>query len=86
MASAPIEYTANGKHRGLRIQKVAQVDIEALEGQAGAPITISNHPLCIAPGEPAVAARSEKLSYNDHGMSWEVSRKNGFYSPFQYAS
>ena len=59
---------------------------EALDGQGGAEITVSNHPLCIAPGNPAVTARSKKLSYKDHGMSWELSGKNGFFSPFQYAA
>jgi hypothetical protein len=58
----------------------------ALEGQGGAEITITNHPLCIAPGNPAVTARSKKLSYKDHGMSRELSGKNGFFSPFQYAA
>ena len=86
VASVPIEYTARGKQRSLKIPQVADVAIEAFEGQGGADITISNHPLCIAPGEPAVAARSKKLEYRDHGMHWEVSGKNGFYSPFRYAA
>jgi len=82
----PIKYAAEGKRRSLTIPNIAEVSIEALEGQGGAEITISNHPLCIAPGQPAVTARSKKLSYKDHGMSWELSGKNGFFSRFQYAS
>ncbi len=86
VASVPISYVAAGKQRSLTIPKVAEVSIEAIEGQGGAQITIENHPLCIAPGEPAVAARSKRLTYNDHGMSWNLSGKNGFFSPFQYAA
>ena len=86
LASVPIDYQAKGKQRSMKIPNVAEMSIEALEGQGGAEITVSNHPLCIAPGNPAVTARSKKLSYKDHGMSWELSGKNGFFSPFQYAA
>ena len=53
-------------------------------GQGGEDITINNHPLCIAPGYPVVVATSTHLTYRDHGMEWELSEKNGFYSPFRY--
>lgn len=84
VASVPIRYTASGRQRSLSIPRIAEASIEAIEGQGGAEIRIENHPLCIAPGEPAVAARSSKLDYTDHGMSWHVSARNGFYSPFRY--
>jgi hypothetical protein len=86
LASVPIEHQAKGKQRSMKIPNVAEASIEALEGQGGAEITVTNHPLRIAPGNPAVTARSKKLSYKDHGMSWELSGKNGFFSPFQYAA
>lgn len=86
VASVPMKFAAEGKRRSLSIPNIAEVSIEAIEGQGGAQVTVSNHPLCIAPGQPAVTARSKKLSYKDHGMSWELSAKNGFFSPFQYAS
>jgi hypothetical protein len=84
VSSAAIEYRAEGKQRSLRIATIAEAQIEAVAGQGGAEITISNHPLCIAPGYPAVQARSQRLSYHDHGLQWEVSGRNGFYSPFTY--
>ncbi len=86
MASVPIDYRADGRKRSLSIPKIADVAIEGLEGQGGAEITIENHPLCIAPGEPAVTAKSSRFKYEDHGQRWEVSGKNGFYSPFAYAA
>lgn len=82
--SVTIEYKAEGKRQSLRIPDVAEAEIEALAGQGGAEITISNHPLCIAPGQPAVVAKSKRFSYRDHGFQWEVSGKNGFYSAFAY--
>lgn len=82
--SVAIEYKAEGKRQSLRIPNVAEAEIEALAGQGGAEITISNHPLCIAPGQPAVVAKSKRFSYRDHGFQWEVSGKNGFYSAFAY--
>ncbi len=83
--SVAIEYRAEGKRRSIRVGNVAEATIQALEGPAG-DVTVSGHPLAIAPGFPAVAARSDKLRYRDHGYSWEISHKNGFYSPFQYSN
>jgi hypothetical protein len=82
--SASMTYEAEGKKRRLRIADVAEAEIQALAGQGDADITIANHPLCIAPGYPVVVARSTRLTYHDHGLEWELSEKNGFYSPFNY--
>lgn len=80
----PIEFTADGKRRSLKISDVAEADIEAIEGQGGADVSIDGHPLCIAPGYKAVVAKSGRLNYQDHGLHWEISGKNGFFSPFSY--
>jgi len=82
--SVPIEFHAEGKSRSLRIPDVAEAEIEALAGQGDAEVNISNHPLCVTPGETLVVSKSKRLSYNDHGLQLEVSEKNGFYSPFTY--
>lgn len=84
VTDAPIEYRAEGRRRALRIGEMADVAIEAIDGQGGADVTVNNAPLCIAPGQPAVVGRSEHLRYQDHGMAWELSGKNAFYSPFTY--
>jgi hypothetical protein len=80
----PIEYTVDGKRRTLKIADVGGAEIEAIEGQGGGDVTIEGHPLCIAPGYKAVVAKSGKLNYQDHGLHWEISGKNGFFSPFSY--
>ena len=60
--------------------------IEALEGQGGALVTIENHPFTAVPGHPAVVSTSKKLKITDHGISLDISGKNGFYSAFAYQS
>jgi len=44
----------------------------------------SNHPLCIAPGIPATAARSSHFTFKDFGFDWKLSGRNGFMSEFVY--
>jgi hypothetical protein len=82
--SVAIDYQEKGQKRSIKIADIAEAEIEANEGQGGAEITIENHPLCIAPGYPAVVAKSSKLTYQDHGFKWEISEKTGFFSPFTY--
>ncbi len=82
--SVPIEFKAEGKKRSLKIPQVAEMEIEAIAGQGGADVTINNHPFTAIPGEIAVVAKSNQASYNDYGLKWEFSEKNGYYSPFKY--
>ncbi len=82
---APITFEMNGTARSLKIGEVASVATTAMEGQDGGPVEISGHPLAVAPGNPALAGRSEHLRYNDHGFSWELAGKNAFTSAFQYS-
>jgi hypothetical protein len=84
VTSVKIDYRAQGKRRSLTIPNIAEAEIEAIEGQGGGDVTISGHPLCIAPGEPVVVAKSKRLDYTDHHMTWAISDGNGFYSPFAY--
>ena len=83
---ASIKFESEGKRASMKIAGIADVAIAAIAGQGDAEITIGNHPLAIAPGFAAVVSRSEHLTYDDHGMKWELSEKNGFYSPFTYAA
>ena len=84
--SVPIEYRADGRKRSVRFGNVASAEIEAITGGDGSSETlVHNPPLNLAPGEPLVVARSKQYRYADHGMSIEVSNKNGFYAPFAYS-
>jgi hypothetical protein len=86
VASVRIDYRAEGKRRSILIPNIVDAEIEAIEGQGGGEVTVSGHPLCIVPGEPAVVAKSRRLDYTDHDMIWSISDGNGFYSPFAYQS
>lgn len=83
---ASIEFETEGKRVSMKIAGIADVAIAAVAGQGDAEVTVRNHPLAIAPGTAAVVSRSEHLTYDDHGMRWELSEKNGFSSPFTYAA
>jgi hypothetical protein len=82
VASGRIDYQAAGRKRSLSIPDIVSAEIEAIESQGSGDVTISGHPLCVAPGEPAVVAKSKRLDYTDHQMIWSISDRNGFYSPF----
>lgn len=81
---AKLDYTAKGAQRGMRIEGIGQVEIEAIQGQGGGAVTVSGNPVAVVPATPAVVARSLNLSYHDYGLSWELSGRNGFFSPFTY--
>jgi len=84
--TAPIDYQSDGKRRSLRLGTVAEMEIEGMPGQDGGDVTISGHPFTAVPGFQAVVAKSKQMRFNDYGLSWEVSNKNGFFSPFVYQS
>jgi hypothetical protein len=84
--AAPIEYRSDGKRRSLHLGNVADAEIDGLPGQDGGDVTIANHPFGAAPGFPAVVAKSKHMRFSDYGLKWEVSNKNGYFSPFAYQS
>lgn len=86
VASAPITFEGEGDARSMTIGDVADVKISAMAGQGGGQVTIAGHPLAIAPGNTLVAYRSDHLRFDDHGFEWDLSAKNGFFSPFSYAA
>ncbi|HZP92699.1 MAG TPA: DUF1326 domain-containing protein [Burkholderiales bacterium] len=81
---AKLEYVANGRMRSMQIQGIAQMEIEAMKGQGGGTVLVSGNPVAVVPATPAVVATSRSLRYRDHDLSWELSGRNGFYSPFTY--
>ncbi len=85
-APADITFEGDGKRTSMTIAGIADVAIVAVEGQGGADVSVTSHPLAVAPGFTAMVARSEHLRYDDHGMQWELAEKNGFASPFSYSS
>lgn len=86
VASAPIAFEVDGNSRSMTVGEAIDVRVTAIAGQGGATVTIDNHPLCIAPGDTLVVARSEHLRVTDHGFEWELSDRNGLFSPFAYGA
>jgi hypothetical protein len=86
VASVPIDYQAEKGNRRIKIGDIGEAEIESAGGQGGEDITVTNHPLCVSPGFPAVVSKSKTLKYNDHGYKWDISEKTGFFSPFNYVS
>ncbi len=84
VASAPIDFEGEGDTRAVRIGEVADVRVTAIAGQGDAHVTISNHPLAVAPGQELVVSRSDHGRFADHGYAWELSGTNGLFSPFAY--
>jgi len=80
------DYRAEGKTRSLRLGDVGDMEIEAIQGQGGADVTVTNAPFCVAPGYPAVVAKSVQLNLTDTGLNWHITNKNGYYSPFSYSA
>jgi hypothetical protein len=83
--SVPMHYEGNGKRTTLQIPGIAEAELEVLEGQDGKPITISNHPVCIAPGIPVTVGRSKYFRLSDYGYDWKLSGRNAYLSPFSYS-
>ena len=83
--SVPIKFEVQGKKRRLQIPSAIDLSIEAIQGPGDQETTLSNAPMVVAPGFPAVVAKSTKHSYSDHGMTWDNSGKNGLYSRFAYS-
>ena len=84
VGTASIEYSADGKNRSVKVGNIAEAAIEGIEGLDGADVTISGNPLGVSLGVPAIVATSTVNRFNDHGMSWDFSGKNGYYSDFSY--
>jgi hypothetical protein len=82
--NVPMTFQANGRQRSLQMGEIAEATIESIEGQDGAEVTISNHPLCVAPGQTGAVSRSKDVRYRDHGLNWKFSNQSGFHSPFSY--
>jgi len=85
--SVPIEFGIDGKRRWLHIKDLLQLEIEGVVGaDPNNEALVVNPALSVVPGSNLVVAQTSKYAYSDHGMQWDNSGKNGFYSRFRYSS
>jgi hypothetical protein len=84
--SVPIEFDIDGKRRRLRIKDLLQLEIAGVVGaDPNLESLVVNPAFSPVPGSNLVVAQSSKYAYNDHGMQWDNSGKNGFYCRFSYS-
>ncbi|WP_375056567.1 DUF1326 domain-containing protein [Zobellella sp. DQSA1] len=81
----PIRFEASPGRRRFEVGDTAEADVQAIEGQEGAAVTIRNHPLAVAPGETLTVATSRTLRHQAYGVELALSERTAFYSPFAYA-
>lgn len=81
----PIGYEIEQGRRHLRLGTSAEAEIDAIEGQDGSEVSITNHPLAVAPGQVLTVAQSRSLRHHAHGIELDLSERTAFYSPFAYA-
>lgn len=84
MKNAEIACHADARKRRMTTRDVDESETEALEGAGGTNVTISNHPLAIAPRHPSIVSRSKQLKFRDHGYTLDLSGRTGQFSPFMY--
>jgi hypothetical protein len=85
--SVPIDFGIDGKRRWLQIKNLVDLQIEGTTGaDPNQEALIVNPAFSAVPGSNLVIAKSNKYSYNDHGLKWDSSGKNGFYCKFKYSS
>lgn len=81
----PIGFLIEKGHRHLTIGESHETDINAIAGQDGRDVTISNHPFAVAPGQSLVVAKSRSLRHQNHGLQVDLGGRSALYSPFEYA-
>ena len=84
--SVPIEFNIEGKkRRRIKIPSIAEMEIEGLAGSnPDIEPKVVNPAFSNTPGIDPIIARSTRHTYNDHGLEWDNSGKNAFYSRFAY--
>ncbi len=83
----PIEFGIDGKRRSIHIRDSMELEIEGvIGGDKNQESRIVNQAFSAVPGSDLVVARTTKYRYDDHGMKWDNSGKNGFYCKFRYSS
>ena len=80
-----IQFEANGKKRRLNIPGSLTLEIEGTAGgDPNREALVVNPALYGAAGFDPIIARSTKYTLKDHGLEWDNSGKNAFYSRFAY--
>lgn len=82
----PITYRSDGRRRSAEVPGIMSLTVQAAPNiNPDEPMWVSNaHPLF--PEKLAMAAGEQGSVYEDYGMKWDNSGKNGFYAPFTWSN
>jgi hypothetical protein len=82
----PITYQIQGKKRSAEIVGILQMSVDPLPTAhpSGEIWANTGHPL--SPDKLAFAVGAAGNTFNDHGMRWDNSGKNGHYAPISWTS
>jgi hypothetical protein len=85
--SGPIEFNIEGKkRRKIKIPYIVDMEIEGLTGNdPNVESKVVNPAFSNTPGNDPIIARSTRHTYKDHGLEWDNSGRNAFYSRFTYS-
>jgi hypothetical protein len=86
--SVPIEFSIEAKRRRIKTTTTTttlELEVEVITGSdANKESVLVNPAFAVAPGYDPVIERSTKYTYNDHGLEWDNTGRNAFYSRFAY--
>ena len=82
---APIKYRIDGKKRSVEIPNVMTMAVEPLPTmrEGGEMWASTGHP--VSPDKLAFAVGARGSTFNDHGMRWDNSGRNGHYAPINWS-
>jgi len=84
VAPASIRFEGSDGRYQLHVGSVAEAEFAAIEGAGGERVTVTGHPLAVAPGFPATVAKSSKLKLQAGDICCDVGGRTAFYSSFAY--
>ncbi len=84
--TVPITYTKDGQHRVVEIPGIMQVGVRAVPSMnPEGPVLVSNaHPFAME--SLAMAVGDDGNRWEDYGMRWDNSGKNGHYAPIRWSA
>jgi hypothetical protein len=73
------------KRHKIKIPSALEIEIEGMTGNdTNKESKVVNPAFVVAPGYDPIIARSNKHTYRDHGLEWDNTGRNSFYSRFTY--
>jgi hypothetical protein len=84
--SASIDYRSNGKRCSLRVENVKELTIPVIHKSTDGAIASSRTPETAVSDLPPATSPAEEPPYEHHRYNWDISKENGFCSPFRYTN